>query len=73
MVSYSASVIARVEAAMQEAGESRLGLAEKAGIARPTLNRSLDGHRPFNTDELDNIAKALGKEIWDIAGPVRAA
>ena len=73
MVTYSALVIRRVEAAMKAAGETRLGLAEKTGIARPTLKRSLDGHRPFNTDELGRIAAALGVEIADLVHPKAAA
>lgn len=72
MVSFSARVRRQVVAAMKDAGESRLSLAEKAGIARPTLNRSLDGHRPFNTDELDQIAKALGVPLETLVGPVAA-
>lgn len=73
MVTFSALVIRRVEAAMKAAGESRLGLAEKTGIARPTLNRSLDGHRAFNTDELGRIARALDVDIVQLVHPKAAA
>lgn len=72
MVSFSVRVRRQVVAAMKDAGESRLGLAEKTGIARPTLNRSLDGHRPFNTDELGAIAKALDVPLETLVGPVAA-
>lgn len=58
---------------MKASGESRLGLAEKTGIARPTLNRSLDGHRPFNTDELGRIAKALDVALYELVHPRAAA
>jgi lambda repressor-like predicted transcriptional regulator len=72
MVSFSVRVRRQVVAAMKETGESRLGLAEKTGIARPTLNRSLDGHRPFNTDELSAIAKALNIPLADLVQGVAA-
>lgn len=73
MVTYSATVIRKVADAMDAASETRLGLSEKTGIPRPTLNRSLDGHRPFNTDELEAIAKALGLDVEDVARPGAAA
>lgn len=60
MVSFSARVRRQVVTAMKESGVSRNALADKAGIPRPTLNRSLDGHRPLNTDEIDKIRTALG-------------
>lgn len=59
MVSFSVRVRRQVVAAMKESRTSRSALAEKTGIPRTTLNRCLDGHRAFNTDELGAIAKAL--------------
>lgn len=72
MVSFSARVRRQVVTAMKESGVSRNALADKTGIPRPTLNRSLDGHRPLNTDEIDAIARALGVSLGDLVGPVAA-
>lgn len=72
MVSFSERVRRQVVAAMNEASTSRLALAEKAGIPRTTLNRCLDGHRVFNTAELDAIAKALEIPLAELVGPVAA-
>lgn len=60
MVSFSERVRRQAAAALKASGESRLGLSKKTGIPYATLTRSLDGHRPLNTDEIDKIRKALG-------------
>ena len=51
---------AAVEAARIEKGMTRLELSEASGIPRPTLYRRLDGHVPFDIDELERVANALG-------------
>lgn len=56
----TATAAGNVKAAMQTAGENPHSLALKAGIARPTLLRRLDGVTPFTVDELDRIALTLG-------------
>ena len=52
--------------ALKVSGESRLGLSKKTGIPYATLTRSLDGHRPLNTDEIDKIAKALDVSLGEL-------
>lgn len=72
MDAYSVGVIASVTRAMEGSGETRASLAQKTGIPRPTLIRSLDGHRPLNTDEMAAIAQALDIDVIDLARPVAA-
>lgn len=50
---------AKLEAARESAGVSRLALSEASGIARTTLNRILDGKRPATVEDVDFIAAAL--------------
>ena len=66
MVSFSERVRRQVAAALKVSGESRLGLSKKTGIPYATLTRSLDGHRPLNTDEIDKIAKALDVSLGEL-------
>lgn len=66
MVSFSERVRRQVATALKVSGESRLGLSKKTGIPYATLTRSLDGHRPLNTDEIDKIAKALDVSLGEL-------
>ena len=52
-----------IEASLIEAGMSQRALAEVTGIPLVTLNRSINGHRPLNLDELARIADALGTSL----------
>jgi hypothetical protein len=70
---YSDAVAGRVAEAIEAAGETKLGVAEKTGIPRSTLLRRLDRVTPFNTDELDAIAKLLGIDVVVLAGGRRPA
>lgn len=72
MDAYSVGVIAGVTRAMEGSGETRTSLSQKSGIPRPTLIRSLDGHRPLNTDEMAAIAQALDIDVIDLAKSVAA-
>lgn len=56
----------RVRAAMEAAGETSYGLAKKSYVPRPTIDRKLGGGAPFNVDELEAIADALGIEWTDL-------
>lgn len=58
----------RVTAALEAAGETAATIAPKALIPRPTLLRRLAGVSPFNVDELDRIAAALGVSATDLLG-----
>lgn len=51
-------------------------LSERTSIPRSTLKRSLAGNRPFNVEELQAVADALGTGITDLvrsAEPKQAA
>lgn len=72
MVSFTERVRRQVATAMKESGVSRNALADQTGIPRPTLNRSLDGHRPLNTDEIEAIAKALDVPLGVTVGQAAA-
>jgi hypothetical protein len=48
---------------MEAAGETSYGLAKKSHVPRPTIDRKIGGGAPFNVDELEAIAKALGL-VW---------
>lgn len=50
----------RIRARMEALNVSELTLANDSGIPRTTLKRSLDGDRPFNTDELARVSRVLG-------------
>ncbi len=58
----------RVRAAMEAAGETTYSLAKKSHVPRPTIDRKLGGGAPFNTDELEAIAGALGINWLEMCG-----
>lgn len=49
----------RISAAVEEAGLTRLTLSAATGIAYTTLYRKLNGHTPFNVEEVAAIARTL--------------
>lgn len=48
-------------------------LAKRAGIARVTLGRRLDGHGSFSLNEAELIATALGKSVDELLLEATAA
>lgn len=56
---FSERTARRVRSEMDAAGMSEHTLAERAGIARVTLRRRLDGHGSFALNEVELIAAAL--------------
>lgn len=58
-------VASGVRAEMGRQGKSQHQLAAAAGMAQQTLSRRLriEGPIPFDTDELERVAKALGVPI----------
>lgn len=57
---------ASIREAIDLAGHTPFSIAEATGIPRTTLNRRLLGASPFNTEELDAIALALGTNVTDL-------
>lgn len=45
---------------MEAAGETTYSLSKKSHVPRQTIDRKLGGGAPFNLDELQAIADALG-------------
>ena len=54
-----AEIADRIQAAMKDSRMSALALSEQAGIAYPTLRRSLKGGRSLTFRELHQIADAI--------------
>jgi transcriptional regulator with XRE-family HTH domain len=59
------STATRVRAVMKSLGFSQQALAEQTGIPQQTLSRRLrlDNPTPFNTNELELVAAALGVTV----------
>jgi predicted transcriptional regulator len=55
----AASVAANVSEQVRESGVTIVWLCGRTGIPRSTMLRRLDGHSPFNLNEIDRIANAL--------------
>lgn len=41
-------------------------LAQALGVSQPTLSRRLNGHIPFDLDELEVVGKVLGVSVSDL-------
>lgn len=63
--SFTERVADNVMAAIIADGTSIREAARLSGISATRLHGRLHGDYPFNTDELDAMAKALGVEPWD--------
>jgi predicted transcriptional regulator len=67
---YAESVTAEVRAEM---ARQRLGQVKMAGLlgwTQATLSRRLTGDVPFATDEIDEVARALGVPVGQLVNPV---
>jgi transcriptional regulator with XRE-family HTH domain len=51
-----------IDGAREKAGLTRRDLSSASGIAYETLRRKLGGHTPFNVEEIDACARAMGVE-----------
>jgi transcriptional regulator with XRE-family HTH domain len=65
-------VAAEVRAAMGRAHVTATTLAPAIGISRAGLSERLNGHRPFDTDQLVAIADVLGVEVFSLMRPPAA-
>ena len=52
-----------VRAEMARAGVSQIDLAERVGLSQSGLSKRLRGVVPFDVNELDSIATALGVPV----------
>lgn len=55
-----------VSKALREAGISQREAITRTGIPHPTFVRSITGKRPFNTDELSEIAALIGCSLSEL-------
>lgn len=64
------AVADRVTSKIKDRGTTVVWLCQKTGIPRATMTRRLGGNSPFNLNELDRIATALGVPVGDLLQPV---
>ena len=56
---FSRAVAEAVNTHAEAAGKIRADLVRGTGIPRPTLDRSLDGHRPLTATEIHALAREI--------------
>lgn len=61
-------VAARISEQIRESGVTLTWLCVKTGIPKSTMLRRLNGHSPFNLNELDRLADALRMSTRDLLG-----
>lgn len=49
-----------IKARMEELGITQAELAQKIGVATPTMCQKINNIRPFSLDEAEKVAEALG-------------
>jgi hypothetical protein len=54
------TVAENIRTAMLRKGFNPTSLARQAGMARTTLVLRLDGHEPFNVDQIEKVTAVLG-------------
>lgn len=59
---WSQRVATRVRRAVLKSGFTPNRFADLAGIPKTTFNRRLDGVNPWDTEQLEAVAKVLGVE-----------
>ncbi|MFI7191409.1 helix-turn-helix domain-containing protein [Nocardia nova] len=69
---WSQRVATRVRRAVKDSGIAPYRFARLTGIPKTTFDRRLDGVNPWDTEELEAIAKVLGIEPNDLIPPPRA-
>ncbi len=66
---YKHRVAVAVREAIEQAGQTTLGISEATGIPRVTLIRRLGGTTAFKVDELALIAAALDVPVSALTSP----
>lgn len=66
---YSRRIAARVLAAIDEKNLAYTAVGEAAGIPKSTFERRIKGLNPFDTDEIDAVARVLGMAPEDLVAP----
>lgn len=62
-------IAAEVRAAMARAGVNQSALADRITMSRPALSLRLNGKRAFTTDQIFEIASALGVDPFSLMRP----
>ena len=62
-------VAANVRAEAARAGFNQVRLGQMLGISQPSVNKRWTGKRPWQLEELDSLATALGVSVVDLVTP----
>ena len=62
-------VAANVRAEAARAGFNQVRLGQMLGISQPSINKRWTGKRPWQLEELDSLASALGVSVIDLVTP----
>ena len=62
-------VAANVRAEAARAGFNQVRLGQILGISQPSVNKRWTGKRPWQLEELDSLATALGVSVVDLVTP----
>lgn len=59
---FGRAVVAAIEAALVAEGLTKAALIERSGVPANTFHTRMRGDKPFNTNEIEKLAKALGRD-----------
>lgn len=62
-----------IRAELDQAGISQRKVVDATGTPLSTMNRKVNGHQPFDVEELWCIARMLDKKVSDLTTSVDAA
>lgn len=62
-------VAGEVRAELARQRRTQQWLSDQTGIGRPSLNKRLNGTRPFTVAELNKVAQALGVQVVTLLEP----
>ena len=62
-------VAANVRAEAARLGYNQVRLGQMLGISQPSINKRWTGKRPWQLEELDSLASALGVSVADLVTP----
>jgi len=69
--SLNAQVAAEIRAELARANITQADFAARCGMTASSFSRRMSGDIPWNTDELELVAKELGLPIDQLMNPVR--
>lgn len=63
---FSTSIVSAVRAEMGRQGKKLNELVAPLGLSWPTISGRLNGHTPFTSEELEQVATFLGITVYDL-------